>query len=149
MIKSCLSNIYLKMQPFLKILEEKMLLNEFNYTHKTQEILSHQQKQRKGITNTHTQTHTCISSSIIINITNNKKITRINSHCSLIYLNKNELNSPVRRYILTEWIKEIETCKQIILIATKVSTCLSKVHIPNTQGSWRQFPEYSMGTYPH
>jgi hypothetical protein len=62
------------------------------YPRKSKEVIFFQQTQKKIATHTHTTPSLTT------------KITGSNNHFSLISLNINGLNSPIKRHRLTEWL---------------------------------------------
>ena len=76
------------------MLEEKLHTQEVKYYHENTGINYLTQAKLKKGKGTHSYTTTITQ--------NHNKITRINNHWSMSYLNINGLNPPIKRYRLTE-----------------------------------------------
>ena len=59
-------------------------------------------------TDTHTHTHTTTTTTTSTTTTTNIKIIGIDNHWSLISLNINDLNSPIKRQRLIEWMEKLD-----------------------------------------
>jgi hypothetical protein len=85
------------------------------YQHKEGNCTLEKQENKLLLTNSKEYSHTNIK--ITLKITS--RVTRCNNHHSLIYLNISGLNSPIKRYRLTDWI-----CKSVWLFLRKLDIVL-------------------------